>query len=153
MLNWQCKSFKELNTDQLYNILKVRQDVFVVEQNCVYADMDSDDRDCLHLFATTENDNLNIVAYLRIVPPGIQYPQASIGRVLTTEQTRGTGAGLSLVTKALEKLATQYPTYDVKISAQVYLQTFYKNFGFAIISPVYDEDGIDHIDMLLTRDL
>ena len=108
----------------------MRQDVFVVEQDCVYADIDSTDRDCLHLFATSDNDDLNIVAYLRIAPPGIQYTQASIGRVLTTEQVRGTGAGLSLVTKALEKLATQYPTDNVKISAQVYLQKFYKNFGF-----------------------
>lgn len=172
MLNWQCKKFQELSIDELYSIIKVRQDVFIMEQNCVYADLDGADQDCLHLYATlveedpiastlnsslnpslnpSLNNTLNIVAYLRIVPPGVNYPQASLGRILTTSQARGTGAGISLVTKGLEQLEQDHPAHDVKISAQVYLQKFYKNFGFKNISEVYDEDGIDHIDMLLTR--
>jgi len=151
MLNWQCHSFKQLTTDQLYHILKVRQDVFVVEQNCVYADIDTTDRECLHLMATTDAGGLDIAAYLRIVPPGVKYTEASLGRILTTEQARGTGAGQTLVTNALEILSTDYPADNVKISAQAYLQKFYKSFGFKNISEIYDEDGIDHIDMLLTR--
>ncbi|NQZ31995.1 MAG: GNAT family N-acetyltransferase [Oceanospirillaceae bacterium] len=156
MLIWQCKKFNELSINELYSIIKARQDVFIMEQDCVYADLDGADHECLHLFATLESDDLNtphlnIVAYLRIVPPGVKYPQASLGRILTTSQARGTGAGTSLVTKALEQIERDHPAQDIKISAQVYLQKFYKSFGFKNISEIYDEDGIDHIDMLLTR--
>jgi len=152
MLNWQCKNFEDLSVHELYQITKVRQAVFVIEQNCIYPDLDDIDQQCLHLFATSSTDHLKVIAYLRIVPPALKYPQASIGRVLTTSQSRGTGAGISLITKAIEKVRQEYPHSDIKISAQLYLQNFYQRFGFKKVSDVYDEDGIEHISMLLNYD-
>jgi ElaA protein len=159
MLNWHCKAFNQLTVPELYSIMKARQEVFVVEQNCVYTDLDDKDSQCLHLFATLANsqiegtsaiqENDTVVAYLRIFPPTIQYTQASIGRILTTSQARGTGAGKVLVTKAIALLQRDYAGTKIKISAQLYLQEFYQSFGFSNTSEVYKEDGIDHIEMLL----
>ncbi|NRA20235.1 MAG: GNAT family N-acetyltransferase [Oceanospirillaceae bacterium] len=151
MLIWQYKNFQELSNDQLYSIIQVRQDIFVLEQQCFYADLDDADQACIHFFATTAADPLKIVAYLRITPPGIKYPQVAMGRILTTQTTRGSGIGVDLVTRALAHISQVYPDQDIKISAQAYLQKFYRRFGFKSISEIYDEDGIDHIDMLLTR--
>lgn len=149
-MNWQCKTFQELTTDQLYAILKARQDVFVIEQTCIYSDLDSLDQQCLHLFSehTNNEQQVSIMAYLRIIPAGVHYPQVAFGRVLTTSQARGSGAGKQLITKALEIISQRFPQQSIKISAQLYLQDFYQSFGFEKISQVYDEDGIEHIDML-----
>ena len=155
MLNWHCKSYQQLSADQLFAIYRARQQVFIVEQNCPYPDIDLLDKQCLHLFACQESTNSStepeILAYLRIIPPATQYPEASFGRVLTTEAARGTGAGKALVTKALEQLALTYPSAPIKISAQYYLQKFYAGFGFDTISDIYLEDDIEHLDMLLKR--
>lgn len=151
MLTWHCKTFQQLDTQELYAIIKARQDVFIIEQQCIYPDLDELDIHCLHLFAILgDKENNAIAAYLRILPPALQYSQAAFGRVLTTSQARGQGAGKDLITKAVEKIAELYPQQSIKISAQLYLQDFYQSFGFEKISDVYDEDGIDHIDMLLT---
>ncbi|OUS28982.1 GNAT family N-acetyltransferase ['Osedax' symbiont bacterium Rs2_46_30_T18] len=156
MLNWHCKSYQQLSANQLFAIYQARQQVFIVEQNCPYPDIDLLDKQCLHLFAcndATEKDpEPEILAYLRIIPPATQYPQASFGRVLTTEAARGTGAGKTLVAKALQHLEQAHPSVDIKISAQLYLQKFYANFGFVTISDVYLEDDIEHLDMLLKHD-
>ncbi|MCJ8339646.1 MAG: GNAT family N-acetyltransferase [Pseudomonadales bacterium] len=156
MLTWYCKSYQQLSADQLFAIFKARQQVFIVEQNCPYPDIDQLDKQCLHLFAcndsTAANTEPEILAYLRIIPPGAQYPQASFGRVLTTESARGTGVGKTLVAKALQQLQRVYPSADIKISAQSYLQDFYARFGFETISDIYLEDDIEHLDMLLKRD-
>ena len=156
MLNWYCKTFHELTTTELYAIIKARQDVFVIEQQCIYPDLDGLDKECLHLFALASkehsqanDDDDTIAAYLRILPPGLHYPQVAFGRVLTTSSARGHGAGKQLVNKALDKIRAQYPSQDIKISAQLYLQDFYQSFGFKKTSDVYDEDGIDHIEMLI----
>ena len=155
MLNWYCKSYQQRSKNQLFSIYKARQQVFIVEQNCPYPDIDLLDKQCLHLFACQQTTNTStepeILAYLRIIPPAAQYPQASFGRVLTTEAARGTGAGKALVAKALEQLAQTYPSAPIKISAQSYLQKFYADFGFVTISDVYLEDDIEHLDMLLKR--
>lgn len=154
MLDWYCKTFNELSTTELYAIIKARQDVFVIEQQCIYPDLDDLDKNCLHLFAQLTNTESNdkectLAAYLRILPPNLHYPQAAFGRVLTTSSARGLGAGKQLVSKAIEQIFQEYPAQDIKISAQLYLLDFYKSFGFIKISEVYDEDGIDHIDMLI----
>ncbi len=151
MLTWHCKTFQKLNTDQLYAIVKARQDVFIIEQQCIYPDLDQLDQHCLHLFAEIDDDLEGaIAAYLRIIPPALLHPQASFGRVLTTPDMRGQGLGRQLLTKAIEKVAEFHSQQAIKISSQIYLQDFYQSFGFENISGVYDDDGIDHIDMLLT---
>ena len=150
MLNLHCKTFQELSTIELYAIIKARQDVFVIEQNCIYPDLDNLDQHCLHLFSLlTDELDCVIGTYLRILPPDLQYTQVAFGRVLTTSKARGVGAGKELVSKAIEQISSVYPSQPIKISAQLYLQDFYQSFGFETISDVYDEDGIDHISMLL----
>ena len=149
MTTWSCKSFNDLSNTQLYNILKSRQDVFIIEQQCIYTDLDDIDQHCSHLFATAV-DTQEVIAYLRIIPATLQQPQTSFGRVLTTDTVRGTGIGKRLITKAIAKIHLDSPGQEIKISAQLYLETFYKGFGFETISGIYDEDGIDHISMLLT---
>ncbi len=160
MLTWHCKDFQRLSVQQLYAILKVRQDVFIIEQNCIYADLDSLDVHCRHLFATIDTKEQagnetqtptapNIVAYARLLPPKLNYREASFGRVLTTASARGTGVGKLLIKKSIESLQKQHPEQPIKIAAQLYLEKFYRSFGFKQISEPYDEDGIEHIDMLL----
>lgn len=144
-MQWQCLRFDQLNTSLLYQILKIRQEVFAIEQNSVYLDVDGKDLLALHVFSTHEDD---IVAYCRVLPPGLKYPEASIGRVLTTETVRGSGTGRALMDYALRHCTEHHPGHGVRISAQLYLEDFYSSFGFASCSAPYDEDGIPHIEML-----
>ncbi len=144
-LTWQCAQFSELTVHQLYAILAARSEVFVVEQNCVFQEMDGLDAESLHLSAW--NPQGQLAAYLRIVPPGLKYPQASLGRVVTSPAARGTGAGKLLMAKGLEHLYIHYPGAEVLIQAQQYLETFYQSFGFVTISDVLMEDGIPHYMM------
>ncbi|MGF1925733.1 MAG: GNAT family N-acetyltransferase [Bacteroidia bacterium] len=145
-LNWTFKTFDELTTLELYSILRLRNEVFVVEQNCVYQDIDDKDLKSCHLMAW---DGDKIAAYSRILPPGVSYPQASIGRVITAPNYRGKGIGISLIENAIEKIQSAFATNNIKIGAQLYLRKFYEGFGFAQTSEVYLEDGIEHIEMLL----
>ncbi|WP_020410536.1 GNAT family N-acetyltransferase [Hahella ganghwensis] len=152
MYEWKYKSYKELSAEELFEILKVRQEVFIVEQNCVYPDIDDLDKVSGHLFATrcdAQNEH-RIHAYLRILSPGFSYDQVSFGRVLTSAESRGNGLGKTLIAKTLEILAALYPGLPVKISAQLYLEKFYSGFGFHAVSEPYDEDGIPHIGMIMT---
>lgn len=144
-IEWECLRFDELTTNRLYQILKIRQEVFAVEQNSVYLDVDGRDLDALHVFATRDAE---LMAYCRVLPPGLKYPEASIGRVLTTATARGSGSGRQLMDFALTVCADYYHGCGVRISAQIYLEEFYKGFGFTRCSPPYDEDGIPHIEML-----
>lgn len=144
-LQWQCLPFSSLDLATLYAILRLRQEVFAVEQNSIYVDADGKDIDALHLFATQD---AQIKAYCRLLPPGVKYPEASIGRVLSAPSARGKGAGKALMQKALEQCATHFPQAAIRISAQLYLQDFYEALGFVAIAAPYDEDGIPHLEML-----
>jgi ElaA protein len=146
-LHWKYNSFNELNAVELYAILQLRNKVFVVEQNCVYQDADNKDYDSFHLCGW---DGKNLVAYCRILPKGISYTEASIGRVVTCPSYRNAGWGRVLMNLAIEKTVKQFNSDKIIISAQYYLTTFYKSLGFVQTSEIYLEDNIPHIEMLFT---
>lgn len=147
MLQWTCKRFEELAPQELYAALRLRSEVFVVEQNCVFLDMDDKDQGSWHLMGTNEAGEL--VAYTRLVPPGHIYDIASIGRVVTSPAARRTGAGRHLMQQSIERVYELFGKGAIKIGAQYYLKNFYASFGFEQISEIYLEDGIEHIYMLL----
>ena len=146
MIHWTYKNYTDLTTDELYQILSLRSKVFVVEQNCVYQDLDNKDQESWHLLGYI-NDTL--VAYVRLLPPGLSYAEASIGRVITHPDYRQKGYGIALMQLAIEKANIQFSTQKLKISAQCYLIKFYESFGFKILGVEYLEDGIPHIEMIL----
>jgi ElaA protein len=145
MLSWTLKPFSSLSPDELYAILRLRSEVFVVEQNCVFQDMDNKDQLSWHLMGWQDNV---LVAYTRLVPPGISYPQPSIGRVITSKLVRNNGTGKLLMKKSIEELVSLFGKSPIRIGAQLYLKKFYSSFGFEQSSDIYDEDGIDHIEMI-----
>lgn len=147
-LNWVYKTFEELTTNQLYTILELRSEVFIVEQNCVYQDVDGKDKKSFHLMAWNGDE---LVAYTRIVPPGISFSEASIGRVITTSRYRGLGIGVTLLEKSIQHTFKSYQTHQIRIGAQLYLQKFYEGFGFIAQGEEFLEDGIPHIEMLLEK--
>ncbi len=145
-MQWKVKRFKELSNTELYQILKLRSDVFVVEQNCAYPDLDDKDLDpnALHLFNSTDP----VSAYLRILPPDCSYPnQTSLGRVVTAETQRGSGVGHQLVKKANQLIDSHWPNHTCHISAQAYLIEFYRQHQFETVGQSYLEDDIPHIGM------
>ena len=144
-ITWSFKKFNDLGTDELYDILSLRNKVFVVEQSCVYLDTDGIDKESWHLCGW---DNDGLVAYARIIPPGMVYPEASIGRVVSDPDHRSKGAGKLLMNKAIEIVYGQFNALGIRIGAQLYLEAFYSNLGFTRVSEVYLEDGIPHIKML-----
>ncbi|WP_162427236.1 GNAT family N-acetyltransferase [Pontibacter pudoricolor] len=141
-----CKHFNELTNTELYDMLRLRSDVFVVEQNCVFLDLDDKDQQCYHVLFY---DDKTIVACSRLVPPGVSYPEISIGRIVTSMAVRGTGVGKLLVDFSIEECRKLFGNGPIKIGAQLYAKKFYESFGFVQSSDVYDEDGIDHIKMIL----
>ncbi|HWK22504.1 MAG TPA: GNAT family N-acetyltransferase [Ureibacillus sp.] len=145
-MSWKLKKFEELTNSELYNLLKERTQVFVVEQNCPYLEVDGKDPFSYHLF---KEDNGEILAYARILPPGISYQECSIGRVLVKKEYRGQGIAQELVKKSLDFIQQELKETTVKIQAQDYLRKFYGSFGFQAISETYLEDNIPHVDMLL----
>jgi ElaA protein len=147
-LSWKYKKFNELSPIELYSILKLRSEVFVVEQNCVYLDTDDKDQQSYHLCGWNENI---LVAYARILPPGLAFEEASIGRVVTNPLSRNTGAGKLLMKLAIEKARAQFDVSEIKIGAQLYLLSFYTSFGFKQSGPEYLEDGIPHVEMALLK--
>lgn len=148
MNNWTYKPFNELNTAELYTILELRSKVFVVEQNCVYQDLDYKDQASWHLMGWQNNV---LTAYVRILPPGISYPAASIGRVITHPDYRRTGLGKELMQLAIDKTLAQFNSNEICISAQCYLLRFYTELGFQACGEEYLEDGIPHVEMLFTK--
>ena len=147
MINWVCKPFSALTTQELYSILRLRSEVFVVEQNCVFLDMDNKDLLCDHLMCWKGN---MLLAYSRIVPPGISYEESSIGRIVSSPAGRGTGVGRDLLQQSIQMLYGIHGKRDIRIGAQYYLKEFYESFGFVQTGDIYPEDGINHIEMLLS---
>ena len=147
-MGWNVKKFDELTNLELYNLLKERTLVFVVEQNCPYLEVDGKDPFSYHLF---KEDQGEIVAYLRILPAGVSYQEASIGRVFVKKEYRGSGMAGELLKRGLDFIESELKETTVKIQAQDYLRKFYSSFGFQPISDTYLEDNIPHVDMLLQR--
>ncbi|MGE0020717.1 MAG: GNAT family N-acetyltransferase [Draconibacterium sp.] len=139
------KTFQELTVDELYDILRLRSEIFVVEQTCVYNDLDGLDKDAVHLFYKNER---KIVAYARLLKPGTRFADFSIGRVVVKESERRTGLGIELMGEAKKFIINEWGAGKIKISAQSYLQRFYENLGFEVITEMYLEDGIPHYGML-----
>ncbi len=140
------KRFDELEPRELYAILAVRAEVFVVEQDCPYQDVDGKDFDSIHLWASIPDGA--VVAYSRITPPGVRFAEPSIGRVVTTMAVRGTGAGRELMDRSIVVCRRQWPSSAIRISAQQYLRDFYESLGFETVRGPYPEDGIPHLEML-----
>lgn len=143
-----CKKFNELTLEELYEILKLRSEVFVVEQNCIYNDIDGKDLTSSHIMI---KENGKIKAYLRALQPGVSYENASLGRVLVSPDARGKGYAKAIVTKGVEYILNNFNTTKITIGAQEYLKNFYNEIGFKPISEVYDEDGIPHLDMTFEK--
>ena len=149
-LSWTCKAFSALSNVELYQIMAVRSEVFVVEQNCPYQDADFADFDCYHLAAwlPSLDASATLAAYVRLVPPGLKFAEASIGRVLTSQIARRRKLGAILMTRAITECHAHFGLAPIRIGAQLYLEHFYRRLGFVTVSDSYDEDGIPHIEML-----
>lgn len=148
MYQFTVKAFKDLSVEELYQILQLRATIFIVEQNCVYHDIDGIDPQCFHVYCKDE-ETKKIIAYARIVPAQIKFDVPSIGRVICDKNYRGKGLGKALMNKAIKETLHLFSTDTIKISAQTYLDIFYGILGFNKISKTYDEDGIEHVDMML----
>ena len=148
MLSYAVKRFQDLSLEELYAILRLRQEVFIVEQNCPYLDADGKDLDAWHLMGRDTEGTL--VAYTRLLPIGISYPDyASIGRVVNSDKVRGQGVGKLLMQESIAKMAELFPNQPVKIGAQSYLLKFYTALGFVSTGEEYLEDNIPHTIMIL----
>jgi len=145
-ITWNIKSFDALEANELYSILKLRAEVFVVEQNCPYQDLDGKDIQSFHLLGINESNEL--LAYARLLPAKISYDEVSIGRVVSSPKYRKTGLGKQLMKKAIEMIYEKYGKTPIRIGAQLYLNSFYESFGFVKTSEEYLEDNIPHIEML-----
>jgi len=146
MTNWTDKKFDDLRPHELYALLRLRSEVFVVEQNCVFLDMDNKDQVSHHLMGWQGE---NLVACSRIVPAGISYGESSIGRIVSSPSVRGQGIGRVLVDKSIQLAYSLHGKGVIRIGAQYYLRDFYESFGFQKAGDIYLEDGIEHIEMLL----
>jgi ElaA protein len=146
-IEWRLIKFPDLTPHELYDALRLRSEVFVVEQNCVFLDQDGIDKHCFHLLGY-KGDQL--VAYSRIVSTGIVHNEVSIGRVVTSPSVRKSGIGKELMSMSIKAVNDIYGNVPIKIGAQLYLKRFYESFGFEQISDVYLEDGIKHIYMQKT---
>ncbi len=146
---WEWSRFQDLRPEHLYEIVRLREAVFIVEQKCAYPDADGRDPAAWHLLGWIEGDDAQrLVAYARVFEPGIRYPEGSVGRVVTAPEVRRTGVGRLLMAEALRRLEGLAPGQPVRLAAQRYLENFYASFGFATASAPYEEDGIMHVDML-----
>ncbi len=148
-IQWKCKSFSQLDNHQLYDLIRLRIDIFVVEQNCPYAELDDKDRDqqTLHIMGY---DDDTLISYARLLAPGISYTDASIGRFAVHINYRRQGIGHTLMQQCLNHIAHTWPDANIRVSAQQYLNQFYAEFGFIQTSEMYLEDNIPHIEMLKT---
>jgi ElaA protein len=144
---WQWCTLRELSAERWNAVATARQAVFIVEQTCAYADLDGLDLNAEHLIVWCGND---VAGYLRLIGPGTRFAEPSLGRILTTHAFRGTGLGRELVVKGLQRARERYKGQTLRISAQAYLEKFYASFGFVVASESYLEDGIPHVEMLLS---
>ena len=143
---WNFKKFSELTAEEFHDMVYLRERVFILEQNCVYHDVDGHDKQSWHLFRY--GDDGLIMSSLRILPAGLKYKEASLGRVVTAPEVRRTGEGRALMAEALKRFDDELKGGPLRISAQAYLEKFYGDFGFARVSENYLEDGIPHLEML-----
>ncbi|MEA3119851.1 MAG: ElaA protein [Paraburkholderia sp.] len=147
-IDWRWRPFSELTALEVYEMLAARNVVFVVEQNCVYGDIDGLDRDAWHLLAFSRGESgAKLAGYLRVLPPGQTQSDVIIGRVLTAAEFRGFGLGNAMLKQVLKHIAAQWPGMAISLHAQAHLRNFYGAFGFEPTSGVHDEDGIAHIWM------
>ncbi|HEX4875466.1 MAG TPA: GNAT family N-acetyltransferase [Chitinophagaceae bacterium] len=144
-MNWKVKKFEELTPHEVYAILQLRSEVFVVEQNCVYQDTDNKDQYAWHLMGWQDE---RLMAYTRLIPAGISYTEPSIGRVVTSPSIRGTGAGRELMNRSIELCYSLFGRLPIRIGAQLYLKEFYSSLGFVATGDIYLEDGIEHVEMV-----
>jgi len=147
MITWTLKKFDDLTPHELYAILQLRNEVFVVEQQCAFQDADNKDQISYHIMGM---EAASLVAYTRLVPPGISYAEPAIGRVVTAAQVRGTGAGRQLMEYSITQCYALFGHCQIRIGAQVYLKKFYTSLGFRTDGEIYLEDGIQHIEMILS---
>jgi len=148
-IDWHFSRFADLTPFDLYDVLAARQNVFILEQTCLYPDIDGYDLEAHHLLGWRDVDGKRqLAAYLRVLAPGAKYDEMSIGRVITTPVARGSGAGRALLDQGIAHAEALHPGHRIRIGAQQYLERFYASFGFQTVSAPYDEDGIMHIDML-----
>jgi ElaA protein len=140
------KPFQQLSPAELYAILRLRNEVFVVEQACVFQDADNKDQYCHHLMIFK---NEELIAYARLVPAGVSYPEMSIGRVVSSPAARGTGIGRVLMNAAIENCRLLFGSGPIRIGAQAYIKTFYASLGFGETDIAYMEDGIPHLEMVM----
>ncbi len=156
-LAWRFARFDELAPREVHDLYQARIAVFVLEQDCPFQDLDGVDPECWHLIGYSPSPSPSplgegrgegpLLAYARLVPPGVKYPEPSIGRVLTTAAVRRTGAGKVLMREAIARLEALWPGHAIRIGAQARLEDFYRGFGFETTSAPYDEDGIVHVEM------
>ena len=147
-ISWKTKTFDELSTQELYQILRLRSEIFVVEQNCVYQDIDNKDQKALHLFGIVEGE---IIAYSRLFKPGDYFEFSSIGRVVIAEKHRDKNFGHELIDQSILEINRRFNVQNITISAQLYLKKFYESHGFVATSETYLEDDIPHIEMKIRK--
>ena len=147
-MNFEFKHFYELSHDELYDILQLRSEIFVVEQQCIYNDLDGLDKEAVHQFFKKEG---KIIACSRLLHPGTRFPEFSIGRVVVKHSERNTGLGKAMMEEAKNFMTNEWKATRIKISAQKYLQKFYENLGFQVVTAEYPEDGIPHVGMLFEK--
>jgi len=146
--DWQWKPFEALDAREVYAMLKLRSDAFVVEQHCVYGDIDGLDLDAWHLFAWGERNGVRELAgYLRVLLPDADDADVRIGRGVTSQNHRGIKLGNALLERAIAQIARQWPHVQMRLHAQAHLQKFYGAFGFAPVGEIHEEDGIPHVWM------
>ena len=145
---FEFKHFNKLSLSELYDILQLRADIFVVEQDCVYNDLDGLDKDAVHMFL---KEGKEIVAYTRLLKPGTRFSDYSIGRVVVKQPKRGTGTGIRMMEEAKKFILNSWGATRIQVSAQKYLQKFYEDLGFKVITEEYLEDGIPHVGMLFKK--
>ena len=147
-LNWQIKPFSEISTNEFHDIIVLRLKAFVVEQNCLYLDLDGKDKKCYHLLC--RDGQGKVVATARILHPGASYPEVSIGRVVIDQSIRGNGVGHILMEKCMHYILDEFGDVAIRISAQKHLETYYSKHNFSHTGKEYLEDNIPHIEMLYT---
>jgi len=144
----QVKPFRELTLDHLFELLRLRVDVFVVEQHCAYPELDDFDRHIETRHLCGRQGDGPLIAYVRILGPGVRYSEVSFGRFVVKQDWRGQGIGHQLIRAALQQSSAHWPKIGIRISAQDYLQRFYEQYGFSRVSDIYLEDGVPHVEMV-----
>ena len=147
-IQWNIKTFQELRVEQLFEVLQLRVNVFVVEQQCAYPELDDYDRHPETRHLSGRNEVGELITYARLLPSGLRYAEVNLGRFVVRADSRKQGIGHQLLRQALQEISRCWPGHAIRISAQDYLQAFYAQYGFIRVSDVYLEDGIHHVEML-----